>query len=153
MPGTPAGYVALTADGTDLAPSSLEYVLWLVRGLNEVPSVRGSDDVVPRRTGRIARARFADALPLELEGWIMAQGTSVADVVANFRDTVQVLQALFDPAGDPIVLEATLEDGSVQTINARVLPPILIEEKVASHVARVSIALESVDPAWVVSPS
>jgi len=148
MPLTSGGYVALSYDGTDLAPSSLEYVLWLVRGLNEVPSVRGADDVVPRRTGRIARARVADVLALELEGWVLAQGTTVALAIANFRESVQALQALFDPVLDPRVLSATMEDGTVQTINARVLPPVLIEERVASHVARVSIALESVDPYW-----
>lgn len=146
------GFVtALEYDGTELQPSSLAHVLWITRGLNDVPLVRGSDDVVPHLVGRLARSRIADVMPIELQGWVLAQGATMDSAVAGFRASVELLKTLFDPELDPRVLSATLEDGSAATIYARVVPPISIIEVVAGHVARVSVALESLDPRWAIT--
>lgn len=152
MPLEMGGYVTgITYDTTELQPSSQDWVLWIMRGLNDVPSVRGEDDVIPGAPGRVARARQADVRVIELEGWIMAQGATWELAIANFRQSVQALQALFDPTLDPRVLSAVLEDGSVATINARVVPPLVVEERVASHVARIAVQMESLDPDWVIA--
>ncbi len=146
------GYVdELEYDNVALVHASLDWVLWLTRGLNDVPTVRGRDDVVPHLDGRVVRNRRADVLQLELAGWVLAHGDDLDETVANFRTSVRALQTLFDPALDPRVLSATLEDGSAAAISARVVPPISIVEVVASHVARVSVALESVDPYWAIT--
>lgn len=146
------GFVtAVTFDGTDLVPPSHSYVLWIAQGLNAVPTVRGKDSLIARAAGRTPRSRVADTLSIEIVGWVLAQGTTLALAVADYRASIEALKALFDPALDPRVLQATLEDGTTATINARAVPPLLITENVPSHVARVSAALESVDPYWVIT--
>jgi hypothetical protein len=146
------GYVTeLTYDSEELQPSSLDYVLWVIRGLNDIPSVRGTDQVVPTRTGQVERNRKADKLAIELKGYVLANGDDVDATVANFRGSVETLKGLFDPALASRVLAATLEDGSAASINARVVG-LAMPEVVPGHVAEVSVSMESLDPYWVITP-
>lgn len=148
-----AGYVSdLTFDSTDLQPSDRSFVLWIARGLNNVPAVRGQDIVVPHLAGQVVGNRKADKLPIELVGWILANGVTPSIIAGAFRTIVESLKAVFDPTLDPRVLAATLEDGSAAAINARVTA-LVIEEKVTSHVASISVAMESIDPYWVITPA
>lgn len=141
------GYVSeLTFDGTDLQPDDHSFVLWISRGLTAAPSVRGEDSVVPHAAGRVALSRQADLLRIELDGWIFGA------TPAGFRTTQRALMNLFDGVAEPRVLSCLLEDGvATATINARPQPPVLVDEIIPSHLARVNVALESVDPYWVVN--
>lgn len=149
----PGGYVTdLAYASTDLQPDSLDFVLWVTRGLNDIPSVRGTDQVVPARTGQVERNRKADKLAIELRGYVLGNGSTGELIVANFRSSVEILKALFDPALAQRVLSATLEDGSAATINARVVGLAMLEV-VANHVAEVAVLMESLDPYWVITPA
>lgn len=148
-----AGYVSdLAFAATDLQPSDRSFVLWVERGLNDIPTVRGEDIVVPHLTGRTAAARVADTMIIELKGWILANGATPDIIAGAFRTVVEALKAVFDPAAGYQTLSATLEDGSAATIQARVTA-LVIDEKVASHVASVDVQMESIDPYWVITPA
>lgn len=137
--------------GTALRHANLDYVLWLTRGLDSSALVRGEDDIVPHRAGRTPRSRVADVRIIELEGWVLAHGDTVAEHVANYRASLEELRALFDPALAPRTLSAVLEDGSLATIEARTLSYVATG-RVAGHVAELAVQLESVDPEWVIEP-
>jgi len=143
------GYVTeLTFDSVDLQPDDHSYVLWIARGLQGAPTVRGSDTIVPHAPGRVARSRQADTLRIELDGRIFAS------TPAGFQTTRTLLMALFDGVAEPRLLSCLLEDGATTAeIYARPIPPHLIDEAVPSYLARLSIALESVDPYWTLGGS
>lgn len=136
----PFPVTSLTFDGTSLQRLDGSVLFEIKRGLGDIPSVRGVDQIVPGRRGRIRRNRIADALTLELEGVVDAGD------LAEFAVLRQELHDLFDPEAGDLVLSCLLEDGTTATINALVVPPMLWDEK-AGH-ARVNVALESVDPDW-----
>ncbi len=142
---------ALSFDSTDLMRTDGLF-LTIKRGLGEIPSVRGSDQVVPGRAGRIARARVADTLRIELEGIVggIAAAAPFTEPVSYYALVLE-MKALFDPTKAPAVLSCVLPDGSTATINVRTLPPLLWDEEIAGHFARLNVELESVDPGWVVS--
>jgi hypothetical protein len=145
MPASPAGYVTeLTFDGTDLQTADRTMICRITKGLNGAPQVRGRDTVIPHAAGRTARSRQADQLVVEVECWILA------DDPDTFRTRHRELMTLFDGVDSPRVLSCLLEDGGTATINARPIPPILETEPVPSHVARLDVQLESVDPYWVI---
>jgi len=136
-----AGYVSdLTYASTDLQPTDQSFVLWISRGINDVPSVRGTDVVVPHKIGQTAGTRRADKLAIELTGWVLANGATADLLVAAFREIVESLKALFDPADGYQTLAATLEDGSEAMIAARVVG-LVITEQVPSHVASAPVTL------------
>lgn len=142
---------ALTFDSTLLERDD-GFSLSLKRGLGEVATVRGVDTVIPGRAGRVFRARVADRMALELEGNIIGIGTFPTSTDAEaYYALVLEAQDLFDPTKDPAVLSCVLPDGSTATINVRVVPPILWDEKVPGLAARLNVALESVDPDWVIT--
>jgi hypothetical protein len=145
-----AAVIGLTYRGTDI--QALDG-LWLeiVRGLDDIPTVRGRDTTVPGRAGRIPRNRIGDRLELELEGWIAGVGATEALARADYRTNVIAMQVLFDPRLAPGALVATLEDGSVQTINARTLPGMIVDGPEPTQ-KTVNVVLESVDPDWVPVP-
>lgn len=145
------GYVSGTYRSTGLVHVTLDWVLWITRGLNDAPTVRGTDVTVPAKAGRLVRNRVADVLVIEMQGYVLAHGATVADTVANYRASVEALRALFDPTLTPGELELTLEDGGTGLINARTLD-LNMTERVPSHVAEVRVQLESVDPTWVITP-
>lgn len=142
--------IGLTFDGTDIQQNPLGIFLEIVRGLNEGPSVRGTDTVVPARPGRIARNREADVWRIELRGYISGIDTDEEGQRADFRTLVNIIKTLFDPTSMPAPLVATLEDGSEATIQARALPSPVWDQVVPS-MARLSIELEAVED-WVIVP-
>lgn len=137
--------VGLTYGGTDIQRADFGIFLEIVRGLNEPPTARGIDYTVPSRAGKSVRNRVADALSIELHGYVMGilGGGGERE---NYRASMQAARALFDPRAEPADLVATLEDGTTKTIAARTLNWAVSEPAVA--VAEVSIELESVDPDW-----
>lgn len=147
-----AATIPLTFDGVDIQFSDLGIFLEIIEGLNDVPEVRGKDVVVPAADGQEFRNRRADRRRILLAGIVRGSGADVATQQADYRNNVQTLQALFDPTADPAILEATLEDGTIQTINARTVGNGLVIEEVRrlpSLFATVTVTLDSVDPHWV----
>lgn len=138
----PVAVIGLTFASTDLQTVDFGIFLEIVRGLNERPTPRGVDLVVPSRAGRIARNRVGDALTIELRGYVMGATKSA------FRTNAQTVRTLFAPSAEPAALVATLENGGTATIAVRSLNSIW--DQVTPDLASVSIELESVDPDWVV---
>lgn len=144
---SPVGIIGLTYDGSDLQLSDLQVFLQIVRGLNEPPTVRGSDYVVPALAGRIEANRVNDVVSIVLEGIVRADPaqTTTSAARASFRNRVQSVRTLFRPDRARAPLVATLEDGTIWTISARPLPGIVWSEPVPSELANVSIELEGYD--------
>lgn len=146
-----ATITALTYDATSVQQLPIGIHLELVRGISEPPAVRGSDDTVAARAGRVAYNRVADVLPLELAGIVLGIGADDEAQRSSFRSLMGSLRDLL-AAGTiaPKVLAGTLEDGSSATINARVID-YQVTERIRSQAAEVRVALESVDPDWVIT--
>lgn len=136
--------IGLTYDGVDLQDSDLQVFLEIVHGLNETPSVRGTDTVVPALAGRLEGNRVNDVLVITLEGYVRGDPTSIDRdaAMASFRGNVQDVRTLFAPNRQRADLVATLEDGSQLSISARPMPGMIWSEPVKSEVAQVSIELE-----------
>jgi hypothetical protein len=142
------GPIALTYDGIDL--QDYDGVGWhfdITQGLNEAPSVRGVDVVVPSRDGRVIRPRRVDVLKIVLLGHVYGPGSDDASSQSLYRANVTTLRELFHPARVPGVVGVVLEDGAIMEITARPLNT-LWNEKMQSQYAVVSVELESVDPEW-----
>jgi len=144
---SPLAPIGLTYDGFDLQTADLQIFLKIVQGLNEPPSVRGEDYIVPARPGRVEANRINDVLNIVLEGYIFADPaqTDTAGARASYRNNVQAIRNLFRPDRDRASLVATLEEGSVWTIEALPLSGQVWSEPVPSEVAKVSIVLEGYD--------
>jgi len=140
--------IGLTYGGTDVQQNPIGIFLEIIHGLNEVPSVRGVDTVVPGLAGRIARNRVTDVLTLELQGMVAGNGSDEATQREDFRDLVTTLRALFDPTVTA-TLVATPEDGGTWTIAARTLN--IIWNQIVPSLAMVNIQLESVAPDWTIA--
>jgi hypothetical protein len=141
------GAVGLTFDGTDLQPSDLSVFLQIVHGLNETPSVRGVDVVVPALAGRVEANRVNDVLPIVLEGFCRADPstTTTEDARESYRTNQRALRTLFASNRERADLVATLEDGSELVISARPQPGMIWNENVISEFATISIELEGYD--------
>ena len=150
--GNPFPITDLEFDSVPLQRDDLSVVLEIKRGLGGVPTVRGSDQIVPGRSGRIPRARVADVTAIELEGVLEGTGPDDASRRADLVALREEMRALFDGTKDPAPLSCVLEDGSTATIDVRVVPPILWDE-LPGYVVRVNVAMESVDPDWTVTPA
>jgi hypothetical protein len=147
-----AAITALTYDDESLQTDPIGLHLELVRGINEIPAVRGEDDTVSALPGRVAYPRLADILPLELAGVALGSGSVVADQQSDYRTLMGVVRELLARGSlNPLVLAGTLEDGSTATINARVVD-YQVTETMASISAEIRVALESVDPDWIIVP-
>ena len=146
---TAVAVIGLTFGGTDIQESDFGVFLELVRGLNERPTPRGVDLIVPSRAGRIVRNRVGDALTIELRGYVMGAGSTEGLQRIDFRTNAKAVRALFDPSAEPANLVATLEDSTTATIAARTLNSVW--DQTDPWTAAVSIELESVDPDWVVA--
>lgn len=138
----PVAVVGLTFGGTDIQQSDFGIFLEVVRGLNEPPAARGVDLVVPARAGRVVRNRVMDALSIELRGYVMGALSGGGERV-NYRNNVQAVRALFDPAAEPANLVASLEDATTQTVAARTLNSVWNE--ITPGYAEVSIELQAVE--------
>lgn len=142
----PAAIIGLTYRGTSVQTPGFGCFLELKRGLDEVASVRGQDIVVPWRDGRIVGDRVLDVLTIELQGIVTGDADpAVAVELSTWRSRADALGDLFDPTvvGE---LVASLEDGSIRTIQARTLTHTW--DPLNPMVARVNVVLESVDPDW-----
>jgi hypothetical protein len=150
---SPVASVGLEYDGTDLQQPDLQWFLEIARGLNESPSVRGKDWIVPARAGRVPANRVNDVLKIELVGIVTADPTLTDpdDQRASYRVNVQIIRGLFAPNRAVADLVATLETGDIVSISAR--PRNLIwNERVQALFATVSIELEGLDD-WVLVAS
>jgi hypothetical protein len=144
---SPLATVGLSFDGVDLQTADLQIFLEIVHGLNEPPSVRGSDTIVPGLAGRIEGNRINDVLVIGLEGLFRADPTTTThdDAIASYRGNVNTVRSLFLPNRARADLVATLEDGSQLTVSARPMPGVIWSEPVKSELAQVSIELEAYD--------
>ena len=145
----PYAVIGLTFDGTDVQQDPIGIFLEVVRGLSDVPAVRGTDTVVPGLAGRIPRNRVADHLTIELRGFVAGTGSTDADCQASHRGLVNDIRALFDPTAAPADLVAALEDASTATIAARTLN--IVWDHLAPSTSRISIELDSVAPDWTIT--
>lgn len=141
------GHIAFTFGGSSYQVPTTGIYLWISEGVNEMPSVRGVDVIVPALEGRVWRPRIKDVHKLVLTGWVWGIGATDTDARAAFRANMDTIRADFSPDGDPQALEALFEDGSTRTLDARPVN-ILVNEPVASLFASVSIELVSVTPDW-----
>ena len=140
--------IALTYRGTDIQEAfgaSGAMFLEIVRGLNEPAAVRGSDIIVPGKTGRLQGSRQKDLRTVELEGILW--GATGATERTTYRTKVATFQALFDPtiAG---ALVATLEDGTTTKTLANTRTLSVAWDHIAPGAARVNVLLESTAPDW-----
>lgn len=144
--------VEITYDGTDLFADDGTVGFRFTRGApGEPPLVRGEDDTVAARPGRVAYPRVLDYLPIGLEGWVHApDGLTDAEAFAATETARRAILGAFASTTATAVLSAVLADGAVATINARVVPPILVKELVPGLRYELDVALESVDPDWVI---
>lgn len=144
--GSPA-VVGLRWNATDIQDVPGGIFLEISRGLNEPPSVRGEDTTVPGRAGRSEGNRVNDILGLELVGLVWAGDDAItpAEILAAYRTNQRAARAMFATNSERGTLEATLEDGSVWSIEARPLNAIWNE---GPTFAKPSIELEGYDD-WV----
>lgn len=144
---SPVAVIGLTYAATDVQEADLGVFLELVRGLNELPAVRGMDVVVPGRRFRIPRNRIADTLILELRGMVRGEGADEDAQRADFRNKVDALQVLFSTERVPADLVATCEDLTVRTISCR--PVNLAWSQILPSYAALSVELEAFED-WTV---
>lgn len=144
---SPAAVVGLRFDGVDLQLEDLQIFLEISKGLNESPSVRGVDTIVPARAGRIQGNRINDILPIVLEGLVSGDETAGdrAAVLSSYRGNMATIRDLFRSDRSRATLEADLEDGRTLAIEARPLNQTWLERRI--H-ATGSIELEG-DDDWV----
>jgi hypothetical protein len=138
---TAVAAIGLTYRGVDIQDLDGIY-LEIVRGVNEVVEVRGVDLVVPSRQGQIIRNRVGHRLGIELRGWIRGTGSTEDAQRDDFAANRAVFKGLFDPTLDPGPLVATLEDSSVENIDARTLN--VMSQTIVPSFIQVSVEMESV---------
>lgn len=143
--------IEITFDSVPLFSADGSMTFRFTKGApGEPPTMRGEDDRVSARAGRSSYPRLPDILPIGLEGQVQAEIDSTAPLAdAEFRR--RSLLSLFRTT-TPKVLSAVLPDGAVATISARVEPPVLVKEVVAGLYFEFDVALESIDPTWVITP-
>lgn len=133
----------LTYKGTSLMRSNLTVLLRIVRGIGETMEVRGKDTVIPSADGRAARNRRRDRLGIELRGMVMGTGSTETAQRASFVALREELRELFDPSDAPGTLVATLEDGSTQSVTARVLNTLGWGDDAIPAYREISVELEA----------
>jgi hypothetical protein len=143
--------IGLQASRSDIGIVSLQrddFSIWLdlAEGLDGGRVQRGSDDVVPFRSGQRPLLRAADTLPIVLRGYVM--DTAAAPRTA-YRSAMDDLLTIFAESSEALVLLATLEDGSVrwiETWHPNILAPQQEEQPVGIKV--VSVEVTALDPYW-----
>ena len=142
----PWAVIGLTYDGEDIQLADFSIYLWVQNGLNEVPTVRGVDTVVPGKPGRSARNRENDVLPIVLSGSVMSDPTETDQDAARatFRNRMLLIRSLFASNRLPADLVAELENGDTATISARPMN-ILVPQQIEGVYASLSIELEGLD--------
>ncbi len=129
-------------------------VLRCVYGLDNSPTVRGKDSLIPSAAGLVPRNRVRGVRRIGLEGFVMGIGTTLDAQRADFRSIVELLRDAFDPTLDPAELEVQLEDGNTATIDARAMPEEPEWGPDNMPTARtLSIELEAVGDEWILPGS
>ena len=143
---SPVALVGLTFKGIDLQPSDLQWFFEIERGLDEVPTVRGKDTIIPGLAGRFEQNRRNDTLSIVLKGWVRADPTidDLEDRRASYRVNMLAIRTLFAPDAARGELVALVEDGTSQEIMARALN-IVGGRYVGSEIRVLSIELEGYD--------
>ncbi len=147
--------VEITLAGTPLFTEDGTMGSRFTRGApGEPATVRGEDDTVASKTGRSFYPRVADVLPIGLSIWLHAG--DVATDAAGWAEVElgrRALLELLSGAGATKTLEATLADGSTAEIQVHVIPPVMVNEVIPGLRLEFDVALESVDPEWVITPA
>lgn len=143
---SPVATVGLLYDSVDLQRSDLGIFCRIVKGLNETPTVRGTDTIIPSAAGRMEGLRVNDVLAIELECTVQADAseTTADGQMASFRANQRTLRTLFAPDRGRAELIASLEDGTIVSISALPLN-IIGPESVTSMISKTSVALEGYD--------
>lgn len=144
---------SLTLRGLELRPADTSMHFTIHRGFDDVPEVRGKDDVAPALAGRVVRNRVADRLIIELRGVILGSGATEDAARQNYRATVNSLKNVLDrtlPPGDLVVYAPTMGLASgTATISVRHVNSVWGDWVAGLH-RKVSIELECVSspPVW-----
>lgn len=137
--------IGLAWDDFELQRADLDIHFEITEGMDELPNTRGSDQVIPFRTGLLPSARMAHNRPVVAVGWVT--GPPTASAKTAYRAYVDSLKARLDPTKGPRLLVATLEDGSKRWIRA--VPRNLIGGPgMGSDFRPFSIEWEALDPYW-----
>jgi hypothetical protein len=141
--------IALTFAGTSIQDMEGLF-LQITAGLSDSPTVRGVDVLIPKADGQTSRPRRFHERRIMLEGFVRGSGSTYDDQLADYRANIRSMLSLFDATLPPDTLQATLEDGSIATIECRTLS-VLTPEDVRTY-ATVSIEMLAVED-WVVAGS
>lgn len=147
----PWAVVGLTYDSVDLQVADFQFYFWIQTGLNELPSTRGVDVVVPGQAGRSRKNRINDVLQIVLMGQVTADPASLDEGRDSFRENMLTLRDLFASDRVPAEMVATLENGTVARITARPLN-IVPTDQIPGVFWLGSVELEGYDD-WIVSGS
>ena len=144
---TPVAVVTLTYDAEDIQLADLSIFFRIVHGLNESPTVRGTDNIVPALAGRPEQLRINDVLPIELEGIVQSDGdlTDPDAQKSSFRANADFVRNLFRTNRARAQLTAQTEDGTVRFIDARPMPGMIWNTVIPGYLALVNITLEGYD--------
>lgn len=148
--GIPTPLSSLTYKATDLQRSLFTVQFEITLGLDELAEVRGEDTIIPALAGRTGRNRVKDYRPIELSGWIQGTGATEALRLASYRDLIDEMTTLFDPAAAAGTLSGLAWDSTTRSIVARSLG--LRPGPVTVYGAREFVVLlESIVPDWTVT--
>lgn len=151
----PDGAGAYPGDATDLQREDFGWVLEVVYGLDEQPTMRGEDMVAPGEEGIYPQPYVAHIRSVELAGPVQGIMDTDEDPEvwetnrrASYRTLIDELLALFDPRVRG-TLYVTLETSEVRSIHLRPINLVPGPETTPGVRARISIALESDEnPYW-----
>lgn len=146
----PVALSSLTFEFTDLQRPDLSLHLDVVAGLNDGLDVRGEDTIIPSAAGRTSRNRKADVRHILLAGVLQGVGATNALRLASWQNLRDELEALFDPTAAPGTLVGLANDGSWRSIDARTIAIVWNPSSIMG-VDELSIALDSVDPDWLIT--
>lgn len=138
----PYAAIGLTVDGEDVQRADFTRFLEIREGLSAIPTLRGSDVPHPGLPGQRARNRILNLLSIELTGWI--QAPSLSQLAVERKD----LLGLFRPSKGPVSLAATLENGVVISIPARVVDDGVTWGDEPGATRKVNVAMEASDPPY-----
>lgn len=143
---SPLAVVGLTWDGHDIQRPDLNVFFEITEGLDDLPEVRGEDQIIPFRPGRLPGLRLPHRRVIVATGHVM--GPADATAKGAFRAYVDELKGWMDPTVGEKVMVATLEDGSTRWITCAARN-ILPGEGWASEYRAFSLEWEAVsDPLW-----
>lgn len=141
---SPVGVIGLAYDGYDLQRSDLNVMFAITEGLDELPVVRGADDIIPFRAGRLPQKRTADHRPIVATGWIAGAAPSPQ---LSYRAYLDGLKTVLDPTREASVLQATLPGGEVRWTTA-VARSVIGGDPIGYEFRPLSIEWEALDPFW-----